>query len=149
MKNERGITLVELLAVLALVGIIVAIIVSVMINGMNTSKRNTTNQRLQQEANYIVEVIRSEYLKNEEGSITLDIEGNDEYQMLIMNKGKENEMKISDGYFYCETIDDVCETVIIPEISREENRELHMVLKDKKEEKSLLFEINTTLSKLH
>ena len=58
MKNERGITLVELLAVLAIGGIIIALLTSVFINGKKASDRGATNQMLQQEANYIMETIR-------------------------------------------------------------------------------------------
>ena len=61
MNNERGLTLVELLAVLAIFGIIMALVVTVLINGKKASNRNATNQQLQQEANYIMETIRSEY----------------------------------------------------------------------------------------
>ena len=50
MRNERGLTLVELLAVLAILGTIIALIGTVLINGIKSSERNRTNQQLQQEA---------------------------------------------------------------------------------------------------
>ena len=149
MRNDRGITLIELLAVIVIFGVIITLIISVLLNGMSASKRNTTNQRIQQEANKIVELIRKEYLKNEPGEITLVVEDKGDSQMLIMFKGEENEVKISEGYYYCESTDEECETVIIPEISRNNNEILHMVLTDRKGDKSLSYEINTTFSRLH
>lgn len=95
MKNEKGITLVELLASLAIVGIIIVLIASVLSNGTNSSKRTETKQRLQQEANYIVEVIRKDYLKYENTIIELKVVGT----------GKEQKLEsateiISEGYNY-------------------------------------------------
>lgn len=86
MRNEQGMTLVELLAVLALSGMLIVLIGSVMINGMELSNRNVTEQQLQQEANYITEAVRNEYLKKfdpstmdktirlevDEGTLTMD-----------------------------------------------------------------------------
>lgn len=93
MKQERGISLIELLAALALVGIISVTVISVLINGMNSYDRNTVNQRMQQEANYITEVIKKEYLQNETAEITLAI--NNSAEQMMMN-GKV----ISEGYTY-------------------------------------------------
>jgi len=99
MRNERGLTLVELLAVLALVGIIMTLLISIFINGSKASNRIAINQQLQQEANYITEVIQAEYLKRPEeipddeykSEIKLTVEN----EALIMN-GKI----ISEGYIY-------------------------------------------------
>ncbi|UJF28160.1 PilW family protein [Planococcus sp. 107-1] len=98
MRNERGISLVEILAALALVGIIMALAVSVFVNGSKASVRSTANQRIQQEANYIVEVIRSEYLKNTSETIKLEIKTGGSPEILLMN-GK----KISEGYDFNST----------------------------------------------
>lgn len=72
MKNEKGITLVELLGVLAITGIIVVAIMSVFSTGANSSERTTSRQQLQQEANLIVEQIRSSYLENEKSDLVND-----------------------------------------------------------------------------
>lgn len=93
MKNQQGITLVELLAVLAIAGIITTLIISVLANGSNASQRTTSKQQLQQEANYIVEVIRSEYLKLENPLIEIKIEGTGNNQKLKMGS-----QVISQGY---------------------------------------------------
>ena len=44
MRNERGLTLVELLAVLVIFVIIMALIATVLINGTKVSDRSATNQ---------------------------------------------------------------------------------------------------------
>ena len=72
MKNEKGITLVELLATLAILGIIVIAIMSVFSTGANSSERTASRQQLQQEANLIVEQIRASYLKNEKSELIPD-----------------------------------------------------------------------------
>ena len=94
MRNERGLTLVELLAVLVLVGIISALIMGAFFNGIKAADRSTTKQMLQQEANYITEVVRNEYLKSvNKNIIELKIE-NDNHIL------KMNSKIISEGYEY-------------------------------------------------
>jgi type II secretory pathway pseudopilin PulG len=95
MKNEKGITLVELLAVLAIAGIIITLIISVLGSGSSASQRTTSKQQLQQEANYIVEVIRSDYLKIDNSVIELKIEGSGNNQKLRMGT-----KVISQGFNY-------------------------------------------------
>ncbi|MFS0575376.1 type II secretion system protein [Sporosarcina sp. 179-K 3D1 HS] len=94
MKNERGLTLVELLATLALIGVISALIIGVLINGMKASERSTTSQRLQQEANYITEVVRNEYLQSYYDYLD-EIEFKVDGDALFMN-----EIRISEGFSY-------------------------------------------------
>ncbi|GEN82324.1 hypothetical protein SLU01_06360 [Sporosarcina luteola] len=86
MKNERGLTLVELLASLAIFGIILALIGSILITGIKTANRNTLNQQMQQEANYITEVVRKEYLrKNDKNIMDNTITFNVDNDVLKMN----------------------------------------------------------------
>lgn len=94
MKSERGLTLVELLVVLALIGVISALIFGVLMNGIKASERSTTKQRLQQEANYITEVVRNEYLQSYNEYLN-DIEFKIVGDSLLMN-----DVKISEGFSY-------------------------------------------------
>lgn len=94
MKNEKGFTLIELLASLLIVSVIIILLISILLNGINATDRNTTNQRLQQEANYIEQVIRKEYLVSKfakQNPIELKVDGN---RLLMDNQ------EISSGYTY-------------------------------------------------
>lgn len=95
MKDEKGITLVELLAALAILGIIVAVIVSVLSTGTKASNKTATKQQLQQEANLIVEVLRSEYLESNNHVFDLSIEEEGGEQILLLDS-----RPISQGYTY-------------------------------------------------
>jgi prepilin-type N-terminal cleavage/methylation domain-containing protein len=105
MRNERGITLVELMAVLAIIGIISTLIISVLVNGIKASNRNTTNQLLLQEANHITEVIRKEYLKPDDSVIEIRINNSEVLEM--------NGIVISEGYIYAIDNHDSMSTYII------------------------------------
>lgn len=80
MKNEKGITLVELIAVLAIAGIVVALIASVLASGSNASQRTSLNQQLQQEGNIIVEKIRAQYLLNQKEETVPDT-----FEIIVQN----------------------------------------------------------------
>lgn len=95
MKNEKGISLVELLAALAIMGIITVVIASVLSTGTTASNKTATKQQLQQEANLIVEVLRSEYLKSDNHVFVLNVEEENGEQVLLLNS-----RPISQGYTY-------------------------------------------------
>ena len=136
MRNERGITLVELLAALALAGIVTALVASVLSTGTSSSTRVKTNQLLQHEGNYIVEVIRSEYLKSTNSLIKLEITGDAPNQTLLMN-----EKPISQGYEYISDNFPDNQQILDPA----QNEAFEMIIRD---EGGLQFEIKTTFSKL-
>ena len=141
MRNERGITLVELLAVLAILGILITLLTSVFINGKKAADRSITNQTLQQEANYILETIRNEYLQLDDATIKLQTSP---------NKLEMNDIVISEGYHYefIEEIinDDEVKTIIVNEIIIDRNESKAIKLNLTKD--NLSYTIDTTLSKL-
>lgn len=102
MKYEKGLTLVELLAALAIMGIIVVAIMSVFSTGVNSSERTTSRQQLQQEANLIVEQIRATYLENEKSDLVAEkfkvkIKGDG---LVIASIDDVDKKTISNGYKY-------------------------------------------------
>lgn len=130
MKNERGLTLVELLAALAIVGIIVAVIISVLSTGASSAERTSSKQKLQQEANYILEAVRKEYLENSDELIILK-----DGSTFSMIRGTEARI-LSEGYKYELEFDGIIDPAI--------DEEFHLTVKDGDFE----FSIKTTLSKL-
>ena len=61
--NESGLTLVELLAALALFGVISVLIWNFFFQGLNSNERAITQNQLQQEANIIVNTIQELHTK--------------------------------------------------------------------------------------
>ncbi|PZX07072.1 prepilin-type N-terminal cleavage/methylation domain-containing protein [Psychrobacillus insolitus] len=68
--NEKGITLVELLAALALFGVISVLIWNLFFQALNFNDRAVTQNQLQQEANLIVNTIQQIHTKYTITSIT-------------------------------------------------------------------------------
>lgn len=130
MKNERGITLVELLAVIILISIISIFLFSVLNSGVTNVVRTSTNQKLQQEGHYITKVIRNEYL--ESGIASIDLVVDNTKKQLIMNGNI-----ISTDYTY-ELKD--------PNGKFEGNEPFRLFLII--EENGYYYEINTTFTKL-
>lgn len=134
MKNEKGITLVELIAALAIVGIITVIIASVLMTGTSSADRTTSKQELQQEANIIVEKIRRSYLDNipvheDEGCSIIELD--DESEGILK---MDNEV-ISEGYLYSNVTKELCRNI---------PSEFYLLI----EKDNIQFEIKTTFSKL-
>ncbi|WP_052131634.1 type II secretion system protein [Planococcus sp. CAU13] len=146
MRNENGITLVEILAALAIVGIITAVIASVLITGTSSADRTSSKQQLQQEANYIVEVIRAEYLKN--GTLEIDIKADSPNKKLLMD-----ENVVSEGYSYLIhdldnlDYDPVNNIIFSNELNffTDDNIRVKIDIKDGKNQ---IFTIDTTFSKV-
>ena len=134
MRSEKGMTLVELLAVLAIIGIITALIASVLSIGTSSADRTSSKQQLQQEANYIVEAIRAEYLEEKENDLIIITTENS----ISIKKDDEEEVEkiISEGYKY------VLKSKAIIETSKDEK--FHLTIETRNE----LYEIKTTFSKL-
>ena len=144
MKHEEGITLVELLAVLAITGIIVVVIMSVFSTGAKSSERTASHQQLQQEANLIAEQIRASYLENEKSDLIdekfkVKVVGD---QLKITSIENVEKKTISTGYQY-----KLAKTAGIVEITLDRTKATHFYLKICSN--SQCFEVQTSFSKLN
>ena len=70
--KENGFTLVELLAVLAISGIIVTLLISVFLTGMKQSENTKQNVSLQQEANFVATALRTHHLEKQQYNLKID-----------------------------------------------------------------------------
>lgn len=154
MRNEKGITLVELLATLAIAGIIIALIASVLTSGSNASQRTGLNQRLQQEGNIVVEKIRAQYLMNQQDdSIPDKFEIAIKNDKLIFTDEMGNTEIISEGYSYdldpSAAVSSPSKQITI--LDRTKKSEFNLIIRAKSNEgaEEQEYKINTTFSKIH
>ncbi|RLQ91921.1 type II secretion system protein [Planomicrobium sp. Y74] len=155
MKNEKGITLVELIAVLAIAGIIVALIASVLSSGTNASQRTSLNQQLQQEGNIIVEKIRAQYLLNQKEDLIPDkFEIVVENDKLLFKDETGANVIISEGFNY--DLDPLSTDVSSPTkkktvLDRTRKSDLDLLIRGKTNGNSPIqeYKINTSFSKLN
>jgi len=73
-KNESGVTLVELLAVLALISIVTAIIWNTIFISMKHNTTETKKTRLQQEANYVIAEIQRYHRQCDSYGLTIQVD---------------------------------------------------------------------------
>lgn len=155
MKNEKGITLVELIAVLAIAGIVVALIASVLASGSNASQRTSLNQQLQQEGNIIVEKIRAQYLMNQKEDAIPDtfeiVVQND--KLLLKDETGANTV-ISEGFKY--DLDPASTNANSPTkkkviLDRTKKSDFNLIIRSKTNGNSTYqeYKINTSFSKLN
>ncbi|MBU8905055.1 prepilin-type N-terminal cleavage/methylation domain-containing protein [Desertibacillus haloalkaliphilus] len=71
--NQKGLTLIELLAAISIFAIIVGLVYGVLINGINYSNIAQTKTALQQEANYVITMTRSQHQNSGYESYQIDI----------------------------------------------------------------------------
>lgn len=70
MKNEKGVTLVELLAAITILAVIGIIIWNVLIEGTSYSQQAMTKNQLTQEVNIVIARMQNEYQKLDEFKMT-------------------------------------------------------------------------------
>lgn len=105
-KNEKGVTLIELLGVLVILSIVLTLAGSILTSSLKMSNRATADQRLQQEANYITEAIRNKYLEKTSESIHLKIDNNRQ-KLFIKDEAVSEDYKVlSEGYMYSFCLDE-------------------------------------------
>ncbi len=148
MKNEKGVTLIELLGVLVILSIVLTLAGSILTNSLKTSNRAATDQRLQQEANYLTEALRNRYLEKKSEPIHLKID-HDSQKLYIKDEAVSGDYKVlSEGYRYsfCTDDADACEIEEQSLLRAESHQTLQLKLKSKDGQQSYV--IDTKFSKL-
>lgn len=110
-SNQRGITLVELLAALTLVSIVATIAWTALSIGMSHTSAETTKTQLQQEANLVITKLTNEHRKNDFYYLRLnvgqlEIETCEESSDAPINCGGFSSV-MDGGYLYSGTINGV------------------------------------------
>ncbi|BAQ11593.1 hypothetical protein OXB_3124 [Bacillus sp. OxB-1] len=137
MSNEKGITLVELLASLALLSMVVILIWTTFFITARYNIAETTKLQLQQEANYILTTIQQQHRYKE--CYNLKVEG----QRLVLEDCDTGDRElVSSGFDYTlnpEEIDNI----------NPDDEDLHFILsvKDPKEGSKLKVKVETTISR--
>jgi len=80
--NERGITLLEVLATLTILGFLISIIFSIFINGINYSSKAKDTVLIQQETNYLLTLLKEQHENQSLYSITVS---DNHKQVIIVN----------------------------------------------------------------
>jgi len=99
-KNESGVTLVELLAVLVLISIVTAIIWNTVFISMRHNTTETKKLRLQQEANYVIAEIQQYHRQCD--SYRLTIKGSEVSMKDCVRESSNSlpDLTISNGFQY-------------------------------------------------
>lgn len=150
--NQKGITLIELLAVLTILGIIIGVLYSVFINGLNYSTSSKDTVLIQQEANYLLTLLKKQHEKDVpyivkikkdnlseviiEGAESVNVE-NSSFEYSISDLGKKTvPCEDPEQYLFCKKIDPLDE-------------DFHIKIKvTNKKDSKVNFEVQTILSRL-
>ncbi len=134
-KNEKGLTLVELLATLVLMSLFSGIIMSMILHSMRYKEMEITKTDLQQEANYVIAELQRIHRLGD--TYTLTIEENS------IKVKTDTEQIISDRYYY-DVDGDFDEAIIDP---TKKNVYLNEFTIKSKTNENLKVEISTVISR--
>lgn len=151
-RNEKGVTLIELLGVLVILSLLFTFLGAILVNSLKTSDRATTEQRLQQEANYITEKVRNAFLKQGKDQVVLKIDGDTLTMVNRIDNVDGEEEQLSTGYLYdcsgenCKENEEtnIIEIIIEKNTENKAHRQLVLTLSTNNQ----VHEINTVFSKL-
>ncbi|MBO8157113.1 MAG: type II secretion system protein [Bacillaceae bacterium] len=85
LKSERGISLIELLAALTIIGIVLVLLSSIFLSGLRIHKNITTQNLLQSEANYITSAISKTYYSNHNFELSFEDKNGDGENDIVLN----------------------------------------------------------------
>lgn len=152
-RNEKGITLIEVLATITILSIVSFIIYNVFSSGLRYSSQAKETVLIQQEANYLLTLLKEQH-ENATTDYTITIENNQ--NNIILNKGHSNEIDVTNSQYLYQICDldqsDSCDeqnatdhTITIT--PSQERFYLKMILTNKNNP-DIKYEIQTILSRL-
>lgn len=101
-KNETGITLIEVLAAITILSIVTVIIYNVFSNGLRYSSQAEDTVLIQQEANYLLTLLKKQH-ENAANDYTVTVENN--HNTVIINKNRSNEMDATNSQYLYQICD--------------------------------------------
>lgn len=102
MKNQAGITLIEVLAALTILSIVTVIIYNVFSNGLRYSSQAEDTVLIQEETNYLLTLLKEQH-ENAANDYTVTVENNQ--NTIILNKGRSNEMNATNSQYLYQICD--------------------------------------------
>ncbi|MBM7570696.1 prepilin-type N-terminal cleavage/methylation domain-containing protein [Aquibacillus albus] len=154
LKKQDGITLVELLATLAISSIVITIIFQVLFNGLNYSEKAQRTASIQNEANYIISLLTTQHETSSGYQIKLD--QNPQAEMITITNDDGEVFTISNTNYVYSFYDTSHETeqemdlltMINPKDSDQNHYlSIRLVVQDKRDS-SIRFEIKTIISRM-
>lgn len=106
LKNQAGLTLIEVLATLTILSIVSVVIYNVFSNGLRYSSQAEDTVLIQQEANYLLTLLKEQHENSDFYTVTIDKEG----QTFIINEGLTNEINVTNTNYYYYQICEMDET---------------------------------------
>lgn len=153
-KNEAGLTLIEVLATITILSIVSVIIYNVFTSGLRYSSKAEETVLIQQEANYLLTLLKEQH-ENAATDYTVTVENNQ--STVILNKGRSNETDVTNSqYLYqiCDLDDSQssCDEQNAADHTIKKtpsNERLHIkIILTNKNDPGITYEIQTILSRL-
>lgn len=101
-KNQSGITLIEVLATITILSIVSIIIYNVFFNGLQYSSQAKDTVSIQQEANYLLTILKEQH-ENAENNYTVTVEN--EQKTIIINKNLPTEIDATNPQYLYQICD--------------------------------------------
>lgn len=96
-NNENGVTLIEVLATLTILSLLVGIVFGVFINGINYSNKAKDTVSIQQEANYLLTLLKEQHENQDWYTIEVT---NDHKRIQVTNSDNDSIIVEQEGLIY-------------------------------------------------
>ncbi|WP_163101776.1 type II secretion system protein [Peribacillus alkalitolerans] len=149
-REEKGLTLIELLISFAILGILITITSSALINSMNYSKKATSNVLLQQEANYILSELTNYHETTKKYTVEMDRNPKANFIKITDQNGVTNTISNPQFNYSITLIGTSSSQPLQFEVNQNAvNKILHIrLLIEDNQDSSNQFEVKTILSKM-